>query len=305
MLLSHYADRVPIWVTFNEPLLYAFNFKGVDNVVKAHAQVYRFYHEELKAKGRLGIKFNDNFGVPKDPKNSSHVLAADRFQEMQLGFFANPIFLGKQYPKSVLKTLPGAKPLNDSELAYIKGTSDFFGIDPYTATVVSPADEGIEACASNKSTSNSLFPYCVNQETKNVYGWNIGYRSQSYVYITPTHFREYLFYLWNTFRHPILVSEFGFPVHAEASRDLSDQLFDSPRSVYYLSFMSEILKSIYEDGVHVMGALAWSFVDNWEFGDYSQQFGIQAVNRTTQERSYKKSFFDLVDFVKSRQPKKA
>jgi beta-glucosidase/6-phospho-beta-glucosidase/beta-galactosidase len=54
-----------------------------------------------------------------------------------------------------------------------------------------------------------------------------------------------------------------------------------------------------------MGALAWSFVDNWEFGDYSQQFGIQAVNRTTQERSYKKSFFDLVDFVKSRQPKKA
>jgi beta-glucosidase/6-phospho-beta-glucosidase/beta-galactosidase len=259
----------------------------------------------LKAKGRIGIKFNDNFGVPKDPKNTTHVLAADRFQEMQLGFFANPIFLGKQYPKSVLKTLPGAKPLNDSELAYINGTSDFFGIDPYTATVVSPADEGIDACASNKSTSNSLFPYCVNQETKNVYGWNIGYRSESYVYITPTHFREYLFYLWNTFRHPILVSEFGFPVYAEADKDLSDQCFDSPRSVYYLSFMSEILKSIYEDGVHVMGALAWSFVDNWEFGDYAQQFGIQAVNRTTQERSYKKSFFDLVDFVKSRQPTKA
>ncbi|KAJ5771421.1 uncharacterized protein N7511_003472, partial [Penicillium nucicola] len=304
VLLSHYADRVPIWVTFNEPLLYAFNFKGVDHVVKAHAQVYHFYHEELKARGRIGIKFNDNFGVPKDPRNSSHVLAADRFQEMQLGFFANPIFLGQQYPQSVLKTLPGAEPLSDSELAYINGTSDFFGIDPYTATVVSPADEGIESCAANTSTSNSLFPYCVNQETKNVYGWNIGYRSDSYVYITPTHFREYLFYLWNTFHHPILVSEFGFPVYAEADKDLSDQLFDSPRSIYYLSFMSEILKSIYEDGVHVMGALAWSFVDNWEFGDYTQQFGIQAVNRTTQERSYKKSFFDLVDFVKSRQPKK-
>jgi beta-glucosidase/6-phospho-beta-glucosidase/beta-galactosidase len=101
------------------------------------------------------------------------------------------------------------------------------------------------------------------------------------------------------------VSEFGFPVHAEAERDeLSDQLFDSPRSVYYLSFMSEILKSIYEDGVHVMGALAWSFVDNWEFGDYTQQFGIQTVNRTTQQRHYKKSFFDLVDFVKTRQPSK-
>lgn len=64
--------------------------------------------------------------------------------------------------------------------------------------------------------------------------------------------------------------------------------------------MSEILKSIYEDGVDVMGALAWSFADNWEFGDYDARFGLQTVNRTTQVRNYKKSFFDLVDFVKTR-----
>ncbi|KAJ5550298.1 CAZyme family GH1 [Penicillium sp. DV-2018c] len=297
---------VDAFVNYGKPLLYAFNFKGVDHVVKAHAQVYHFYRDTLKATGKLGIKFNDNFGVPKDPKNASHVLAADRFQEMQLGIFGNPIFLGKQYPDSVLKTLPGAKPLSKAELKYIGKTSDFFGIDPYTATVVSPPEEGIEACAADKPSSNPLFPYCVTQEWTNTHGWNIGYRSGSYVYITPTYFREYLFYLWNTFKHPVLVSEFGFPVYGEADKEaLSDQLFDSPRSVYYLSFMSEILKSIYEDGVNVMGALAWSFVDNWEFGDYSQQFGIQAVNRMTQERHYKKSFFDLVDFVKTRQHKKA
>ncbi|KAJ5667690.1 uncharacterized protein N7477_006260 [Penicillium maclennaniae] len=215
--------------------------------------------------------------------------------------------------------MPGARPLDHAELAYINRTSDFFGIDPYTATVVSPADEGIEACAKNHSASNSLFPFCVNQETTNQFGWNIGYRSVSYVYITPTYFREYLSYLWNTFKTPVFVSEFGFPVYGEASKELSDQLFDSPRSVYYASFMQEILKSIYEDGVHVMGALAWSFMDNWEFGDYASQFGIQKVcstmksqltefrlkasqvNRTTQQRYYKKSFFDLVDFVKTRQ----
>lgn len=300
ILLAHYADRVPIWVTFNEPLLYSFSFQGVDNVIHAHAQVYHFYHDELKGQGKMGIKFNDNFGVPKDPNNASHVDAADRFQEMQLGIFANPIFLGKQYPDSVLETLPGAKPLTESQLAYINHTADFFGIDPYTATVVSPADEGISTCATNTSASNLLFPYCVNQEARNIYGWNIGYHSHSYVYSTPTYLREYLFYLWNTFRHPVLVSEFGFPVFDEADKDLPSQLFDSPRSTYYLSFMSEVLKSIYEDGVHVMGAVAWSFMDNWEFGDYEAHFGIQAVNRTTQERFYKKSFFDLVDFVKAR-----
>lgn len=186
VLLANFADRVPIWVTFNEPLFYAFNFQGVDNIVHAHSQVYHFYHDELKGSGKMGIKFNDNFGVPKDPKNASHIQAANRFQEMQLGFFANPIFIGKQYPDSVLNTLPGAKPLNDTELKYMNNTADFFGIDAYTATVVSPADEGFDACASNTSPSNSLFPYCVNQETTNIYGWNIGYGSETYVYITPT-----------------------------------------------------------------------------------------------------------------------
>ncbi|KAE8387822.1 glycoside hydrolase superfamily [Aspergillus alliaceus] len=300
IVLTHYADRVPIWVTFNEPYLYSFNFTGANNVVHAHAQVYHFYHDELNATGQMGIKFNDNFGVPRDPSNSSDVLAANRFQEIQLGLYANPIFLGEQYPDSVLNTLPGAEPLSEQDLSYIANTSDFFGIDPYTATVVSQPAGGIDDCATNSSTDNSLFPYCVVQETKNIYGWNIGYRSQSYVYITPTYLREYLSYLWNTFKKPVFVSEFGYPVFNEADKGLSDQLFDTPRSIYYLSFMSEILKSIHEDGVHVMGALAWSWADNWEFGDYAQQFGLQVVNRTTQERYFKKSFFDLVDFVGAR-----
>lgn len=124
----------------------------------------------------------------------------------------------------------------------------------------------------------------------------------SYVYITPTYLRTYLSYLWNTFRKPVLIAEFGFPVFGETEKTLQDQLFDSPRSDYYLSYMSEVLKSIWEDNVWVMGALAWSFADNWEFGDYDAHFGLQTVNRTTQERRYKKSFFDLVDFVNARSP---
>lgn len=99
-----------------------------------------------------------------------------------------------------------------------------------------------------------------------------------------------------------MVTEFGFPVFGEAQKDLTDQLFDTPRSIYYLSYMSEILKAIWEDGVNVLGALAWSYADNWEFGDFSAHFGIQAVNLTTQRRYYKKSFFDLVDFVNTRMP---
>ncbi|KAH7034238.1 beta-glucosidase A [Macrophomina phaseolina] len=299
IVMTHFADRVPVWFTFNEPLLYSYNGKSVDTVIKAHARLYHFYHEEINGTGQVGIKFNDNFGVPLDPTNSSDVEAANHFNDFQLATFANPIFLGKDYPEAFKITIPDYVPLTDEDLEYIGGTSDFLGIDPYTATVVTPAPNGIAVCASN--TSDPLFPYCVEQSTLTSAGWNIGYRSQSYVYITPKYLRTYLSYLWNTFRHPVLITEFGFPVFGEADKeDLSDQLYDFPRSNYYLSFMSEVLKAIWEDKVHVLGAFAWSFADNWEFGDYDAHFGIQTVNRTTQERRYKKSFFDLVDFVAAR-----
>tara|TARA_R110002060_G_scaffold15929_5_gene22176 strand:+ start:869 stop:1075 length:207 start_codon:yes stop_codon:yes gene_type:complete len=67
--------------------------------------------------------------------------------------------------------------------------------------------------------------------------------------------------------------------------------------------MSEILKSFHEDRVNVVGALAWSFADNWEFRDFTQHFDLQHVNRTSQERKYKKSLFDLVDFLNTRMRK--
>ncbi|KIV89183.1 hypothetical protein PV10_08773 [Exophiala mesophila] len=301
--MTHYSDRVPLWFTFNEPLLYSSNGQSVNNVIKAHAQVYHFYKDELGGTGNISIKFNNNFGVPKDPSNSNDVYAADHFNSFQLATFCNPIFLGIDYPESFKQTVPDYVPLNATDLEYIGGTADYLGIDPYTATVVAPpVPDSIESILECTTNSSSIYsPYCVNQTTTNIVGWNIGYRSQSYVYITPTYLRLYLSYLYNTFRAPVLITEFGFPVFGEAEKtDLSDQLFDEPRSVYYLSYMSEVLKSIWEDGVHVAGAFAWSFADNWEFGDYDAHFGLQTVNRTTQERRYKKSFFDLVDFVNAR-----
>ncbi|SMQ55517.1 unnamed protein product [Zymoseptoria tritici ST99CH_3D7] len=302
--MSQWSDRVPIWFTYNEPLLYATNGVAINNVIKSHARVYHWYKEELGGTGQIAMKFNDNFGVPRDPYSSVDIFAANWFNSIQIGTFCNPINLGIDYPDSFKETVPDYVPLSAEDLAYINGTSDFIGIDPYTATVVAPPDHAtiasIESCAANPSSP--FFPYCVNQTTTNIYGWDIGYRSQSYVYTTPRYLRAYLNYLWNTFRSPIAITEFGFPVFGESQKELVDQLFDTPRSVYYLSFMSEVLKSIWEDRVHVVGAFAWSFMDDWEFGDYEQQFGIQTVNRTTQTRRYKKSFFDLVDFMKARMP---
>lgn len=304
IVMAHYADRVPLWFTFNEPLLSAANGVGVANVLQAHARVYHFYKDTLGGTGKVSLKFFNNFGVPRDPFNPSDVYAAEHFNSFQISTFANPLFLGIDYPESFKKSVPDHVPLTAEDLAYINGTADFLCVDTYTATVVSPpvpnSIDSILACAAN--ASNPYYKsYCVNQSTRNAQGWNIGYRSETYVYITPTYLRLYLSWLYNTFRAPVFLTEFGFPVFGEAAKtELSDVLFDTPRSLYYLSFMSELLKAIWEDGVNVVGAFAWSFIDNWEYGSYAARFGLQHVNRTTQERHYKKSFFDLVDFVNTR-----
>jgi hypothetical protein len=100
---------------------------------------------------QISFKLNDNFGVPLDPNNSSHVDGATHFNSLQLGTFGNPIFLGTDYPDSFKQTIKDYVPLSHQDLAYFNGTADFFGVDPYTATTVAPPSYGIEACTNNQS----------------------------------------------------------------------------------------------------------------------------------------------------------
>jgi hypothetical protein len=69
------------------------------------------------------------------------------------------------------------------------------------------------------------------------------------------------------------------------------------KSICCLSFISEISKSVGEDHVYVMEALARSSADSRGFREYAQHFGVQTVNRITQRRRYERSFHDLVHFV--------
>ena len=57
---------------------------------------------------------------------------------------------------------------------------------------------------------------------------------------------------------------------------------------------------MWKDGVELQGAFAWSIADKWEFDDFTPRYGVHTVNRTTRERSHKKSSFDLEDFVETK-----
>lgn len=274
------------------------NYYAVPNILMAHAKVYHWYKEELQGTGLVTIKFANNLATPLDSTNPEDTRAALRYQDYILGIMANPIFLGENYPSEVLSaTGINLTALTSEELAYINGTSDFWSFDPYVAGFATSPPGGIDACAAN--ISDPLWPTCVVNTNVQQDGWLNGQGSFAYAYIAPQYVRQQLGYVWNTFRPSgILIAEFGFNPYMEFTKTLEAQLYDLERTLYYEQFLREMLKSVYEDGVNVIGALAWSFVDNDEFTSYEQQYGLQHVNRTDGvfTRRYKRSFFDFVDF---------
>lgn len=182
----------------------------------------------------------------------------------------------------------------------------------------------------NTNPSNPYYPYCFTSSSVYPDGWQIGPLSDpgaswlaKATDWVPQAMRE-IQDRW----HPeggILVSEFGFAEPFEAFKtDLPSILYDPIRSAYFRDYMEGLLMSLSE-GINVLGTLAWSLVDNCEFfpfplltflhlplffqwfcvclvlmtaipvewnAGYGVRFGIQHVNYTTLERSYKASFFE-------------
>ncbi|KAJ0426814.1 glycoside hydrolase superfamily [Aspergillus carlsbadensis] len=299
VVMSHFADRVPIWITINEPQPGCASGPAIDAVIKSHARLYHFYKDELQGKGRVSMKMGVSPGIPQAPSNSSHVAAARHYDELNIGTFLYPLVLGKDYPMAYKMTIQDYVPLTEGDLSYLNKTLDFVGLDAYSATIIYPAVD-IATCAADNASTNTLYPNCVGLTQKTVNGWNIGYHADYAVYAAPTYLRTQLLYLWDTFKIPVMITEFGLAISNTSDSQLDDTRFDIQRSEYFLSYLTEVLKSIWEDGVNVMGALMWTWVDNWEWGTYAHAFGLQHVNWTTQQRTYRRSFFDVMDFVEKR-----
>lgn len=262
-VMTRYGDRVKYWVTLNEPNI-AFGtftsapYSAITNVLTAHAKVYHWYKEILHGTGQITLKFANNLALPLDGNNADDHLAAQRYQDFILGGMGNPIFLGEQYPASFLNT-PNLNitPLTTDQISYIHGTADFWSFDPYTSQYAT-FHPTYTSCLQNES--DPLYPTCVELTNVQSDGWLMGQASYAYAYLAPQYVRRQLGYVWNTFKPKggILIAEFGFNPWMEWSKPEVLQRYDLERTLYYFGFLREMMRSIFEDGVNVVGALGWS-----------------------------------------------
>ncbi|PVH71278.1 glycoside hydrolase family 1 protein [Cadophora sp. DSE1049] len=300
IVLTHYSDRVPYWITFNEPTSDASitrNYLSAYNIAMAHASVVHFYRNSIggSAQWSLKLSFSEGFGLPLDPFNPSDVEGADRYLDFTVGYLANPLYLGLPVPESVSSTLGDQAPVfTEAELEFINGTCNFLAFDLYSVRYQSPVIGGIEACAGNSSDIN--WPVCTNATFARD-GWNVGMRSNSGGYITPQHLRTVFSRLYTTYHRSLMITEFGYATFFGSSMTSAQEAADLAQSIFYQSTLNEVLKSVHEDEVPMLGVVGWAFVNNWEWGEYDDKYGVQGFSNITLERWFKRGIFDFVDFV--------
>lgn len=95
-------------------------------------------------------------------------------------------------------------------------------------------------------------------------------------------------YVWERTKTPIFVTENGWAGHDDARR---------------AAFLREAvagLKGEIDRGANVLGYLAWSLLDNYEwFSGYGPRFGLVAVDRQTQRRTIKPSGLVLGEIARN------
>jgi beta-glucosidase len=105
--------------------------------------LYREQYQPTQ-QGLIGMTLNQDWAEPLDPHNPADVAAAQRKNEFQMGWFADPMVFG-DYPDSMKQYVGDRLPaFTLAQQMRIKGSIDFFAFNHYTTKYFSPAeDEGV------------------------------------------------------------------------------------------------------------------------------------------------------------------
>ncbi|CAH2067288.1 unnamed protein product, partial [Iphiclides podalirius] len=307
-----FGDRVKYWITINEPREICFiatellrlppgvaNYLCTKNVLLAHAKAYHIYDENFRSKqgGSIFISLSAPWF---ETEYEEFAIAAKQANDFMWALYSHPIFSENgDFPQSV-KEIVATKSseqgfyrsrlpeFTNEEIDYVRGTSDYFGLNHYFTNYV----------YRNSSTSNYYespsFDDDLEVATYHKDEWKLG--ESEYNKFVPWGFRKLLTRIREDYDNPpVIITENGFATHG----DLDDQ----DRITYYKYYLDAMLAAV-DDGSDIRGYTAWSLMDNFEWvAGYTERFGLYEVDFTSPERTRtpRKSAFVYKQIVRSRQ----
>lgn len=262
-------------------------YLAAHHMLLAHARAvkcYRHSYQHIHG-GSIGITLNMDWKEPLSDSAADQA-AQRRALDWQLGWFADPIYKGA-YPATMRERCGDRLPeFSDEEVAMLKGSSDFFGLNHYSTDFVSEGEDGPPAVPN----------YFADQDVRNVsdprwqrtdMGWDI----------VPWGFEKLLSWIQKEYDPTggILVTENGCAVRENTE---AEAVQDTARVEYLQGYLAQLHKAM-ANGAVIKGYLVWSLLDNfeWAFG-YAKRFGIVRVDFTTQQRTPKASAQLISDLCK-------
>jgi len=277
---GHTSDRTksPVGDSSREPWIVG------HNLLVAHGSAVKIYREEFKAKdgGEIGITLNGDWVEPWDPSDPKDVEACTRKLEFSIAWFADPIYFG-HYPASMVSQLGDRLPSwTPEEVALVKGSNDFYGMNHYCANYIRHRT-GTPEPEDHMGNLEALF--------QNKEGNVIGPDTQSFwLKPYPLGFRKLLVWISERYGRPkIYVTENGTSVKGENDLPMEKILEDDFRLEYFKGYINAMNDAVREDGVDVRGYMAWSLLDNFEWADgYETRFGVTYVDYKGGQKRYPK-----------------
>ena len=244
------GDLVPRWITFNEPLVTAFQgyetgvwppglrerpgqdlYLVARNILLAHAAAFDLYHQELSLPGKVGITLNSNWF---EPKTEEEVEAAERSLQFYFGLFAAPLVFGN-WPQVVeervrersieqgfnVSRLPS---WTQEEQEKLRGAFDFLGLNTYSTSLVASHTFGLDEVSAVSdmgvvfSSSSSWFT------------------SAAGLGVVPAGIRQLLAWVSREFGNPpVIVTENGVC-------DRLGNIDDMERVYYYKHYVNQVIQ---------------------------------------------------------------
>ena len=284
------ADRIPLWITLNEPFVvtafgYALGIHApgqalmLDALPTAHHQLlgHGLAAQALRAAGAGQVAIANNCS-PVWPASDrpADLAAAAAYDTLHNRMFTDPLLLGRYPDLSAFGVgEAGLDCVRDGDLAVIAAPMDApldaLGINYYNPTRVS-------------ALPDSPLPFQLEPipgYPVTAFGWPV----------VPAGLTELLTQLAGRYGDalpPIYITENGCSAADELAAD--GTLDDQPR-IRYLDGHLRALADAITAGVDVRGYLTWSLMDNFEWSEgYDQRFGLVHVDFATQARTPRASF---------------
>jgi len=280
------ADRIPLWITLNEPFVVMASGYALGNhapgkalmlgaLPAAHHQLlgHGLACAALRSAGARQIAITNNYSPAWPASDTAADVAATRaYDALHNRLFTDPVLLGA-YPDlsafGIGSDGPGC--VRDGDLALISARIDALGVNYYSPARLS-------------ALPDSPLPFRrepIPGYPVTAFGWPV----------VPAGLTEMLLRLRQRYGRalpPIWITENGCSADDQVAAD--GTVDDQPR-IRYLDGHLRALHEAVTGGVDVRGYLAWSLIDNFEWAEgYNQRFGLVHVDFGTQRRTPKASF---------------